>query len=181
MLISIGAAADQDCEAIGKSGLGRGLDRHRDAVTRAHRAHEADHALELRGIEQSRRASPDRSPCERERTTLVERAPHNTRLTLERREVGPGGIGRRHGSREQVAEPAPLLAERHMDVEKQRLATLARPQRPQGHGWIDAAVRRLVRVGVHVRLEARGVEGVHSRISAYGTCVTIGCATRWPT
>ncbi len=101
----------------------------------------------------------------------IARAAHHRRLALERAQVRPGAIGLRHRLREQVAEPAALLAERHVDVEEQRVAALAGPQRAERDRRLDPAVRRLVRVRVEVGLvraavERRSIAFAHSSTSA---------------
>jgi hypothetical protein len=222
----VGAGADDDGEPVRQRGLRRGLDGHR----RAHEAdlpHRAEDAIELAGVEQRRGAAADRRARDRERAALVERAPDHGGLALERGEVRVGAIGLGHGLREQVAEPAALLAERDVDIEEQRVAALAGPQRPERHRRIEPAIGGLVRVRVEVGLVRAGVEARararvrarvvtgelrpialghpagfprtrgarprfapgelrsivlgHSSASAYGTVVTSGCATRWPT
>src|SRR5207302_7007720 len=49
------------------------------------------------------------------------------------------------GPGEEIAEAAPHLAERDVHVEKQRVAAFRLPQRPEWHGWVERAIRRLVR------------------------------------
>jgi hypothetical protein len=69
-------------------------------------------------------------------------------------------LGGRVGAGEQVAEAAPHLAEREMDIEEKRVARLARPDLAQGRARAQRAVRRLVGIGVKVAL-VRGIAQHH--------------------
>ncbi len=161
-----GAALGQYGEAVGGGRGGRGLDRERDRPQVG--AHPVlgyvTEPLQLGGAQIGRGAAAERG--QREPGALVQCRADGARLPVERVQIGGGQSVRAADPGEQVAEAAPHLAERDVQVERERVLRLARPQLTQRRPVRQFAVRRLVRVGVHVRLvrgEARGPFGEDGR------------------
>jgi hypothetical protein len=145
-----GAPLAQHPQAVGGGRGRRGLHRHRDRPEPCaeHPLGDVEQPIQLAGVQKGRGAAADRRL--HISRAVAQHVTYHRSLPAKRGQVGAWQLGGRERLGEQVAEAAAHLAERHMQVEEQRIAPLPTPDLPQRDRRPQRPVGGLVRVGIHV-------------------------------
>ena len=151
-------AVGEDGEPVGRRGRRRGLHRQRyGAQVGTHPLlRDVAEPLQFGGGQKGGGAAAEGRRGEPHRRLVPQRVPDGGGLSVQRVEVAGRQLVGSADPGEEVAEAAAHLAERYVEIERQRVLALGCPQLaqrgPPGGVCVESPVRRLVRIGVDVAL-----------------------------